>query len=192
VNFDRDVPKPERFVDVRKIKEGEVCGSCRQGRLTMRKALRLGHISQLGTMYSRVLRANFASRNGKSEPLLLSSCGIDMMRLFAAIVEQHSDEKGIAWPDSIAPFAATLVSLPGVESRAREIYEKFLQAGLDLLWDDRDAPAGAKFADADLIGIPIRLLISSRTGEKLEWKERRADITELVSAEEAIRRLETS
>jgi prolyl-tRNA synthetase len=123
--------------------------------------------------------------------MLLSSCGIDMMRVMAAIVEQHNDEKGIAWPGTVAPFAANLISLPGVDSRAREIYEKSVQAGLDLLWDDRDAPAGAKFADADLIGIPIRLVISPRTGEKLEWKERCADSTELISAEEAIRRLKT-
>jgi prolyl-tRNA synthetase len=192
VNFDRDVPKPGQFADVRKIKEGEVCAACGQGKLKVQKALRLGHVSQLGTMYSKELKANFTSRDGKSEPMLLSSCGIDMMRLFAAIVEQHSDEKGIVWPETIAPFAANLLSLPGVESRAGEIYEKCAQAGLDLLWDDRDAPAGAKFADADLIGIPVRLVISSRTGDKLEWKGRRADSTELLYAEEAIRRLKPS
>jgi len=189
VNFGRDLPKPETFVDVRRIKEGETCIRCRQGRLRVRKAIRLGHVSKLGTMYSKELRATFTTREGKSEPMLLSCCGMDMMRLFAVIVEQHSNTKGIAWPKSLAPFAGHLISLPGGEKRAKDIYERFVQAGIDVLWDDRDAPAGAKFGDADLMGIPIRLVVSTRTGENVEWKERQGESPELISVEEAIRRL---
>lgn len=189
VNFGRDLPGPERFVDVRLAREGEACASCGRGRLRARRVLRLGHVTPLGTAPAAVLRASFTSKAGRSEPARISVAGLELMRLMAAIVEQHSDSKGIAWPASVAPCAAVLISLPGVEARARELYEVMIRAGIEILWDDRETAAGAKFADADLIGAPIRLVLSPRTGGKLEWKARGAESTEMLPPEEAVRRL---
>lgn len=189
VNFGRDLPKPGEFVDVRKIKEGETCARCHQGRLTAQRGIRIGHVSQLGTMYSKELKAAYASKAGRPEPMYLSCYGIDIHRLMAAVVEQNSDKKGILWPSRIAPFQAHLISLPGVESRARDLYDRLRHERIDVLWDDRETPGGAKFGDADLIGIPIRLVISARAGENVEWKERRSENVELISIEEVIRRL---
>jgi prolyl-tRNA synthetase len=189
VNFGRDLEQPEKYFDVRRIKEGEICAQCGLGRLMVRRATRLGHITRLGKMYARELKATFASADGKSEPMLITCAGIDMMRVLTTLVEQHHDSKGILWPRPVAPFLVHMVSLPGVVVRAGEIYAKLEQAGIAVLWDDRDAPAGAKFGDADLIGIPIRLVISTRTGDKLEWKERGGEVTELLPMEDVLRRL---
>jgi prolyl-tRNA synthetase len=189
VNFGRDLPKPREFVDVRKVIEGETCARCHQARLTVQRGARIGHVSQLGTMYSKELKAAYASRAGRSEPMHLSCYGIDINRLLAAIVEQNSDKKGILWPSRIAPFQAHLISLAGVESRAQDLYGRLRHEGIEVLWDDRETAGGAKFGDADLIGIPIRLVISARTGENVEWKERRSENVELIPTEEVIRRL---
>lgn len=189
VNFDRDLPWPERFVDVRLARQGELCAACRRGRLLVRRSLKLGHVTQLGTVPCAELKALFTSKTGRSEPASISIGGLELMRLMAAIVEQHSDAKGIAWPASVAPCTAVLISLPGVEGRARELYESMIRAGIEILWDDRETAAGAKFADADLIGAPIRLVLSPRTGGQLEWKTRRTEGTELLPPEEAVRRL---
>lgn len=189
VNFDRDLPRPERFVDVRLAREEEVCASCGRGRLRARRALRVGHVTPLGTAPAAVLRALFTSKTGRSEPARISIAGLELMRLMAAIVEQHSDSKGIAWPASVAPCAAVLISLPGAEGRARELYDSMIRAGIEILWDDRATAAGAKFADADLIGAPIRMVLSPRTGERLEWKARCAEGAEFLLPEEAVHRL---
>ena len=189
VNFDRDLPSPAEFFDLSESKEGEICAQCGLGKLAVRKGTRLGHITQLGPMYATELKAAYTSSEGDSRPMLLTCYGIDMMRLLATIVELHNDKKGILWPRRVAPFLAHLISLPGVEDRAAEIHARLERAGIDVLWDDRDTLAGSKFGDADLIGIPIRLVVSTRTGEKLEWKERGGELTELISLEEAIRRL---
>jgi prolyl-tRNA synthetase len=189
VNFDRDLPSPAEFFDLSESKEGEICAQCGLGKLAVRKGTRLGHITQLGPMYATELKAAYTSSEGDSRPMLLTCYGIDIMRLLATIVELHNDKKGILWPRRVAPFLAHLISLPGVEDRAAEIHARLERAGIDVLWDDRDTLAGSKFGDADLIGIPIRLVVSTRTSEKLEWKERSGELTELVSLEEAVRRL---
>jgi prolyl-tRNA synthetase len=189
VNFDRDLPQPKEYFDLRRIKEGEICAQCGLGKLVVRPGTRLGHVSRLDTMYAKEFKAAHTSSAGELQPTLLSCCGFDMMRLMAAIVELHNDRKGILWPRSVAPFLAHLVSLPGAEEWAGEIHSRLARAGISVLWDDRDTPAGAKFGDADLIGIPIRLVVSVRTGEKLEWKERSGELVELISLDEALRRL---
>ena len=189
VNFGRDLPAPEEFVDVRRAREGEACARCGKGRLVTRKGIRLGHVSRLGTMYSKELKAVFAAGAGKNELMMLTCYGIDLMRVLSAIVERHNDRKGIVWPRRIAPFAVLLISLPGADDRARVLYDGLIQEKIDVLWDDRDTPAGARFGDADLIGIPVRLVVSPRTGENVEWKERNRDAAETISFEEAIRRL---
>jgi prolyl-tRNA synthetase len=104
------------------------------------------------------------------------------------IVEKFHDEKGIIWPKSVAPFDVHLVELPGAKN-AKKVYEDLKEKGIDVLWDDRDIQAGQKFGDADLIGIPVRLVISAKTGDKIEWKERTSEKSELISLEEVIKRL---
>jgi len=102
-----------------------------------------------------------------------------------AWVEVSNDEKGIIWNKLIAPFDAHLIELPGAKS-VKKVYETLSSAGIEVLWDDRKAPAGEKFADADLIGIPVRLVVSGKTENKLEWKERNFDKVKLVTLDEAI------
>jgi prolyl-tRNA synthetase len=104
------------------------------------------------------------------------------------LVEVNNDEKGIVWPKSVAPFDVHLVELPGAKD-AKKIYDALEKEGVDVLWDDRDVGPGEKFADADLIGIPVRLVLSSRNGEKIEWKERSSEKSELLDLEEVIKRL---
>ncbi len=189
LNFDRDVPLPEKFVDVRRAREGELCGRCRRTPLERKRALKIAHVSQPGTLYSETLGASYTAKDGKPHPMLLACCGVDLFRLLAAVVEQHHDARGIAWPKHMAPFDVHLISLPGAEARAEEVYRRFRAASAEVLWDDRTAAAGAKFADADLIGIPARVVISPRTGESIEWKARRGEAVELISIDDAIKRV---
>jgi len=189
VNFERELPAPVEFFDLSESKEGEICARCGLGKLSVRRGTRLGHVTGLGPLYAAELKAAYTSSEGDARPMLLTCCGLDMIRLLATIVELHNDKKGILWPRRVAPFLAHLISLPGVEDRAAAIHDAIERAGIEVLWDDRETPAGAKFSDADLIGIPVRLVLSTRTGDKLEWKERGGELTELISLDEAIRRL---
>jgi prolyl-tRNA synthetase len=192
LNFGRELPAPSRFVDVRKVREGEQCWCCGRGRLVAAKTLQIAEVSGLGIIYSEELGAMFAGKDGKSQPAMITCCGLEMNRLLVAAVEQHSDEKGLLLPESIVPFHAHLISLAGAEARAAEVYERLRAVEIEVLWDDRQSPAGVKFADADLIGLPVRLVISPRTGDKIEWKQRRGEQTELLSPEQAIERLTRS
>jgi prolyl-tRNA synthetase len=189
LNFGRDLPIPERFVDIRQAKEGERCARCANGHLASRRVLRIANASTPGVIYSKALGAMYAGKDGKSAPIQITVSGIEMTRLLAAVAERHSDARGFAWPRELAPFAAHLVSLGNAEDRARELYECLRSAGVEVLWDDRQGGAGVKFGDADLIGIPVRLVVSPKTGENVEWKERGAEAAELIPAAEAVRRL---
>jgi len=189
VNFDRDVTRPAEFVDVRKVKQGETCTHCKRGKLLERRVIKLAHVSKLGTIYSKELGATFIDPCGKIKPMVMGCCGMDKTRLLATVVEQHNDDRGIVWPEAIAPFAAHLVSLPGAETRAQEIYHRLVKAGVEVLWDDREESAGVKFIDADLIGIPVRLVVSKRTADRVERRKRNQKTTELVSVEELIQQL---
>jgi prolyl-tRNA synthetase len=189
LNFGRDVPLPERFVDIRQARQGEQCARCGAGRLQARRVLRIANVSTPGTIYSKALGAMYAGRDGRSAPVQITVSGIEMTRLMAAVAERHSDARGFAWPRGLAPFTAHLVSLGNAEDRARALYDCLRDAGVEVLWDDRQGGAGAKFGDADLIGIPVRLIVSPKTGDNVEWKERGADAAEMISAEEVASRL---
>src|ERR671934_1157043 len=151
-----------RFADIREVKEGDRCPVC-GGRLTVQTAIEVGHIFKLGTFYSEPLGARFLDENGVEKPIVMGSYGIGLGRTIAAIVEQHHDEHGIAWPRPVAPYDVHVVALPGVEERAEEAAAVLDAAGLSVLLDDRDARAGEKFADADLIGLPIRVTVGKKT-----------------------------
>lgn len=176
VNFDRDFPTPE-FADIREVNEGDTCLLCGKGKLQIKKAIEMGHVFKLGTCYSEWMKANFVDNDGKSKPLVMGCYGIGISRLIAGIVESSHDEKGIIWPKSVAPFTVELVVLgkdEAVMGKANKLYEELLESGVEVLYDDRDDSAGVKLNDADLIGIPLRIVISSRTLEKesVEWKLR--------------------
>ena len=118
--------------------------------------------------------------------------GIGLGRTLATIVENYHDDKGIIWPEVVAPYQAHLISL-GVEDpvkmKASQVYEKLLQTGIEVLWDDREESPGKKFTDADLIGIPVRLVVSARSGDKIEWKKRNEKESELITLDEVVGRL---
>ena len=152
------------FVDLRVVKEGDTCPNC-GGKLTIEQAIEIGHIFKLGTFYSVPFEANFLDEDGTEKPLVMGSYGIGPGRVIAAIVEQHHDEQGIVWPRAVAPYDVHVVALPGVEEQADEAAAALDAAGLSVLLDDRDARAGEKFADADLLGLPYRVTVGKKTLE---------------------------
>jgi prolyl-tRNA synthetase len=153
-----------RFADLRASKEDDTCPVC-GGRLRFQTAIEVGHIFKLETKYSAPLGATFLDEDGTEKPLTMGSYGIGPGRVIAAIVEQSHDDNGIIWPRSVAPYDVHVVALPGVEEQAHEAAAALDAAGLDVLLDDRDARAGEKFADADLIGIPTRVTVGKKTTE---------------------------
>jgi prolyl-tRNA synthetase len=153
------------FVDIRQPQEGDACPRC-GGALRFQVAVEVGHIFKLETRYSEPLGARFLDENGKEKPILMGSYGIGPGRIMAATVEQRNDEAGIAgWPATIAPYQAHVVVLPGLEEEGEGVAAELEAEGLEVLLDDRDQRAGEKFADADLIGCPVRLTVGKKTLE---------------------------
>jgi len=190
LNFGRDVKRPERFFDIRTALAGERCAQCEGGVLAARGAITLGHASELGDVYAGLLGAKFLDADKTTRPLAAACAGLDLACAMAAVVEQHHDGRGIIWPAAIAPFAAHLVSLPPAEAAAEALHQTLVTGGVEVLWDDRPESAGVKFGDADLIGIPVRLVMSKRTGDHVEWKSREAKQGELLDLDEVTRRLQ--
>lgn len=163
--------------------------------LIEKRGIEVGNIFQLGFHYSsRMTGAEFVDENGKKQPYYMGCYGIGLARTLATIVEMYHDEKGIVWPKVVAPYQAHLIGLgiqdSGFKNKVEEIYEKLQAAGIEVLYDDREGVgAGEKFGDADLIGIPVRLVVSAKTVDKIEWKERNKKETELLTLEEVLRRL---
>ena len=153
-----------RFVDIREPRPGDACPVC-GGRLTFSTAIEVGHIFKLGTFYSEPLGATYLDESGTERAIVMGSYGIGPGRVMAAVIEQHHDERGIIWPHSLAPFDVQVVALPGLEERAEEATAALERSGKEVLLDDRDARAGEKFADADLIGCPLRVTVGRRTLE---------------------------
>jgi prolyl-tRNA synthetase len=175
-----------RFVDIREVREGDRCPNC-GGALRLQVALEVGHIFKLGTRFPKALGATFVDEDGQERPIVMGSYGIGPGRVMAAIVEQHHDELGIQWPASVAPYDVHLVALPGAEEIAERAAERLDAAGKAVLLDDRDARAGEKFADADLIGIPMRVTAGRKSLEdgavdvrdRATGEERRVAVEEL-------------
>ena len=151
-----------RFADLRRPREGDRCPTC-GGALRFQTAIEVGHIFKFGTRYSEPLGATFLDEDGVEKPLIGGSYGIGPGRVMAAIVEQRHDEHGIHWPASVAPYDVHVVALPGLEEKALEAAEALQPR--DVLVDDREQRAGEKFADADLIGIPVRVTVGKKTLE---------------------------
>jgi prolyl-tRNA synthetase len=175
-----------RFADIREAQEGDACPRC-GGALRFATAIELGHIFKLGTHYSIPLRAMYLDESGKEQPIVMGSYGIGPGRVMAAAVEQHHDEHGIAWPRSIAPYDVHVVALPGLDEQAEEVAAALEAHGHEVLLDDRDQRAGEKFADADLIGCPVRVTVGKKTlddgavdvRDRTTGEERRVPMAEL-------------
>jgi prolyl-tRNA synthetase len=183
VNWGRDLPEPTA-ADLRNVVPGDPSPSGR-GKLGIARGIEVGHIFQLGQKYSAAMGATVLDESGKAATLYMGCYGIGVTRVVAAAIEQNHDERGIIWPDAIAPFQLVLVPINSAKSdRARQIADKLYQeltaAGIEVLLDDRDERPGVKFADAELIGIPHRLVVGERGIEagKLEYRHRRATESE--------------
>jgi prolyl-tRNA synthetase len=153
-----------RFADLREIRAGDACPHD-GGHLRLQVAIEVGHIFKLETRFSEPLNATFVDEDGTERPLIMGSYGIGLGRIMAAAVEQGHDGDGIVWPPTIAPYDVHVVALPGVEQQAEEAARLLDEAGAEVLFDDRDLRAGEKFADADLIGIPLRVTVGKKTAE---------------------------
>src|SRR5262249_9061895 len=177
-----------RFADVREPREGDSCPEC-GGALTFQTAIEVGHIFNFGTKYSLPLGAMFLDEDGREKPLVGGSYGIGPGRVIAAVIEHRHDEHGIAgWPHEIAPYDVHVVVLPGLEDQADEVAAVLEAAGADVLLDDRGLRAGEKFADADLIGIPIRVTVGKKTLEDgmVDVRDRATGAERRVPAQEVI------
>ncbi len=166
VNFGRDLPEPDVVADVRNVVSGDVSPDG-QGNLELCRGIEVGHVFQLRGKYAQALNASFLDENGKSQIMEMGCYGIGVSRVVAAAIEQNHDERGIIWPQSMAPFAVVITPIgyhksEAVKTAADGLYQQMRGAGVDVLLDDRDERPGVMFADAELVGIPHRVTIGDR------------------------------
>lgn len=164
VRPDRDL-HPDVVADIALVREGDGCPQCGEP-LAVLRGIELGHIFKLGTKYSQSMGATYTDAEGKEHPIVMGCYGIGLDRLMAAVAEQYHDERGLIWPRSVTPYQVILIGLqmsrPDVAQAAEELYATLQDRGYEVLFDDRDASPGVKFADADLWGIPLRIVVSPR------------------------------
>ncbi|AOY87431.1 proline--tRNA ligase [Marinobacter salinus] len=191
VNWQRDVAL-DRVEDIRNVVEGDASPDG-QGTLEIRRGIEVGHIFKLGNKYSKAMNATVLDENGKSVSMEMGCYGVGVSRIVAASIEQNHDDKGIIWPDAIAPFQVAIVTLnahksPTVAEAGEKLYEQLRQAGYDVLLDDRNERPGVKFADMELIGIPHRFVVSDRglAAGTLEYKGRRDTDKQDIPVAEAL------
>lgn len=180
--------------DFRNGEDGDACPHCGEGVIQLLPGIEVGHIFKLGTKYSKTFNAAFLDRQGQRQPIIMGCYGIGVSRLLSAIAEQHHDERGLVWPTSVAPYQVHILPVSVKDTRqvqlAEQLYVKLLKGGVEVLLDDRDERPGSKFNDADLIGIPYRIVIGKGADEGLvEWQERDTSAGELVSLQEAVDRV---
>ena len=171
------------------IEEQNSCPVCGNAELREEKAIEVGNIFKLGTRFSRACNLNYTTTEGESEEVIMGCYGIGPSRLLGTIVEVYHDEKGLKWPKEIAPFQVHLLSLKS-DKEAEEIYQKLIAQGVEVLYDDRDVSAGEKFADADLIGIPERVVVSAKTlaEDSVEIKNRDSEKIETIKIKDYVQR----
>ena len=191
VNWGRDLPEPNLVADLRNVVAGDPSPDGK-GVLAIERGIEVGHVFYLGTKYSQAMNATFLEEDGKPRPLEMGCYGIGITRLPAAAIEQNHDERGIIWPDALAPFTVVLCPIgmdrsAEVKAAAEALYEQLLADGVDVLLDDRNERPGAMFADWELIGVPHRLVISDRGLKEgqFEYQHRRDTAATKVPAAEA-------
>ena len=190
VNWGRDLSEPELVADLRNVVEGDASPDG-QGALAIERGIEVGHVFYLGTKYSKGMGATFLGEDGKPAHFEMGCYGIGITRLPAAAIEQNHDERGIIWPDAIAPFTVVICPIgmdrsPEVKAAAEQLHEQLVAAGVDVLLDDRGERPGAMFADWELIGVPHRVTIGDRGIKEgqIEYQHRRdAAATKVAVAE---------
>ena len=162
-DFDVDV-----WADIVSVVPGDPCPRCGKP-LSIDRGIEVGHVFQLGTKYSEALDARYTDEKGEQHPMVMGCYGIGVSRVVAAVAEEHHDEHGLAWPAALAPYAVHLIVVPGrgeqaatVTAEAERVYEELRAGGVDVLYDDRDVSPGVKFADADLVGMPVQLVVGAK------------------------------
>jgi len=196
VNWGRDCPEPEVF-DLRSVVAGDICARAEsddeESKLTITRGIEVGHIFQLGTKYSEAINATCLDSNGKAAKMTMGCYGIGVTRIVAAAIEQNHDERGIIWPDTIAPFQLVITPIGyGKSERVTQLsdqcYTQLNALGVEVLLDDRKERPGIMFADADLIGIPHRIVIGEKTlsNNEVEYKSRRADSSVNIAQDKII------
>jgi prolyl-tRNA synthetase len=196
VNLDRDF-SATRFEDIRNVEHGDPCPRCDSGVLEMWRGIEVGHVFKLGTKYSKTLKATYLDAEGKEQIIFMGCYGIGIGRTVAACIEQNHDENGIIFPIPIAPFHCIISALNIKEEQVREasetIYRQLSDAGVEVLLDDRDERPGFKFKDADLIGIPLRIVAGSKNLAEgnVELKIRKTGEVMLLTIAEAVEKVKT-
>lgn len=172
------------------IKEQKVCPTCGNEKLAEKKAIEVGNIFKLGTRFSEPFELYFADKNDQQKPVIMGCYGIGPGRILGTIAELLSDDSGLIWPKEVSPFQAHLIDINVPKKEAEKIYDQLTENGVEVLWDDRPKSAGVKLADADLIGIPDRIVVSAETikNKKIELKKRDKNKKELLTLKEYLER----
>ncbi len=190
INLGRDF-EPTGIGDLRFNQEGDGCPECGT-KLKIITTMEIGHIFKLGTRYSESLGACFVDETGKKKPAIMGCYGIGVNRTMAAIAEEHHDEKGLRWPKAVAPFAVHLITVNESDEKtrneAKKLYESLAAEGLDILYDNRNERAGVKFNDADLLGIPLQVILGEKNlkDDRVDFKDRMTGKSNLVKLPEVI------
>ncbi|MBT0726265.1 proline--tRNA ligase [Rosenbergiella australiborealis] len=194
VNWSRDLPEA-RYADIRNVVTGDKSPDGK-GSLLIKRGIEVGHIFQLGTKYSEALKATVQGEDGRNQTLLMGCYGIGVTRVVAAAIEQNHDDRGIIWPEAIAPFHVAILPMNmhksfRVQELAEKLYDQLRAAGLDVILDDRKERPGVMFADMELIGVPHSIVIGDRNldNNEIEYKNRRTGEKEMLSPEEIVERL---
>ena len=190
VNLGRDF-KPDFEADIRNVKEGDLCPKCGTP-LKLHKGIEVGQTFKLGTVYSKKMNAKFLDKDGKEKYFIMGCYGIGVGRTLASIIEEHNDKFGIKWPMSVAPYEVEILPVnmsdEQIKNTAEDLYKLFSDKGIEVLMDDRsDVSAGVKFNDADLIGIPVQVIIGRALKKegKVEIKNRESGEKTLININDA-------
>ncbi|HEM6614058.1 TPA: proline--tRNA ligase [Yersinia enterocolitica] len=191
INWERDLPLPQ-VVDLRNVVEGDISPDGK-GTLQIKRGIEVGHIFQLGTKYSEAMKATVQGEDGRNQVMTMGCYGIGVSRVVAAAIEQNHDERGIIWPDAIAPFQVAILPMNmhksfRVQALAEELYATLRSHGIDVILDDRKERPGVMFADMELIGVPHNIVIGDRNldSEEVEYKNRRAGEKQMIKTSEII------
>jgi prolyl-tRNA synthetase len=192
VNWGRDLPEPDWVADIRNVVAGDPSPDG-QGELAIERGIEIGHVFYLGTKYSKAMNATFLGEDGKPQFMEMGCYGIGITRLPAAAIEQNHDERGIIWPDAIAPFTVVICPVnmdrsEAVKAEAHRLYQALLDAGVDVILDDRGERPGAMFADWELIGVPHRLTVGERAlkDAQVEYQHRRDTEARRLALDEVV------
>lgn len=175
--------------EVAKAKAGDNCPQCQTNKIKEGKSVEVGNIFKLGTKFSEAFKLYFTDEQGQQQPVIMASYGIGPGRVMGTIVEVHHDTNGIIWPETVAPFQLHLILLgesAEIKKQAEDLYKQLKNEQIETLFDERDESAGTKFKDADLIGIPWRLVVSEKTIGRVELKNRSTTEVQLISTKELL------